>query len=409
MKNILIGIVFLFGTVLGMLAATQVGEELVYKIPAKYLTFGRPAEIQATSKILHGKRPENGKILYITGGSSGFTSGNEHTLSAALTERLGVPVRVYNISSASQKMIESFSMIGKMPKATEKGQIYVMTTYGGHRATTVPNASLSGAFFRTRALLRHDELRDLINNHNLLEEPFMSNSGREVTDPKKYMAGLDKEYTSSVGSHWLKYFIHDKVRRMNRRKIHKSLFTDKDVYPEDDYSERRLNSTARIFANPNQQKRIEARHTRYSNALKNAIKDLTPEQIQQRKDFALYSLEKSKELSDTKNYKFGAIEIPIYSPLFYDPLIYEYRTTFNEQLRALSEEKNFPVFYLDDDIKDLEAINNWNDSGHMTNVGRHAFEKYYVDALVKFMSGDEGGVYGNVAIPSTQNETVSQD
>jgi len=373
MKNVLVGIVFLFGMSLGLLTATQIGEELIHKIPAKYLTFGRPDDIQAAAKIYNGVPPENGKLVYIMGGSSGFTSANEQSLSNQLTERLGVPVTVYNVSAASQKMIESYSMIGKMPETTQKEQVYVVMTYGGYRASSAPVSSVRSAFSRLRSLLRHDAIRDLIENENLLEESFMLNPKGKAQDPKEFMASLDKKHTSSVGS------------------------------------EKVLERVKRVFAHPNHQKRIQARYDRYTNNLTSNYERLNPETIKKRQDFALYSIKKSKELSNQKNYSFTALELPIHKSLHSKPLIYDYRTSFNQKLIALAKNNNFPIFYLDEYISEMEPKNRWNDTGHMSVLGRYTYEKYYVDVLTRFINGDEDGVYGDKTLPPNSKSLELQD
>ena len=406
MKNVLVGIVFLLGTFLGMLTATQVGEELMHIVPAKYLTFGRPDDIQAAAKIYKGVPPENGKLVYILGGSSGFTSANEYSLSKQLTEKLGVPVQVYNVSAASQKMIESYSMIDKMLESSEEDQIYIVMTYGGYRAAAAPKSAVRSAFSRTRSPLRHDAVRELIENGNLLEESFMLDAKGNAVTPTEFMAPLDKKYTASVGSHWLKYLMLDKLKKINKKKFRKNFFTDQPAFRENDYSERILNRVRKVFANPKQQKRIQARYTRYTNNLTANYERLKPEEAKQRKDFALYIIGKSKELSDQKNYKFTALELPIHKSLHSKPVIYDYRTSFNAQLKDLSREKGFPIFYLENYIDEMEGLNRWNDTGHMSVLGRYTYEKYYVDALAKFINGEEGGVYGDISLApvSTQSE-----
>jgi len=409
MKNVLVGIVFLFGMSLGLLTATQIGEELIHKIPAKYLTFGRPDDIQAAAKIYNGVPPENGKLVYIMGGSSGFTSANEQSLSNQLTERLGVPVTVYNVSAASQKMIESYSMIGKMPETTQKEQVYVVMTYGGYRASSAPVSSVRSAFSRLRSLLRHDAIRDLIENENLLEESFMLNPKGKAQDPKEFMASLDKKHTSSVGSHWLKYFMLDKMKKVTRKKFRKNFFTDPNAFNENEYSEKVLERVKRVFAHPNHQKRIQARYDRYTNNLTSNYERLNPETIKKRQDFALYSIKKSKELSNQKNYSFTALELPIHKSLHSKPLIYDYRTSFNQKLIALAKNNNFPIFYLDEYISEMEPKNRWNDTGHMSVLGRYTYEKYYVDVLTRFINGDEDGVYGDKTLPPNSKSLELQD
>ena len=65
----------------------------------------------------------------------------------------------------------------------------------------------------------------------------------------------------------------------------------------------------------------------------------------------------------------------------------------------MGKEKGFPVFYLDNDIKELDIFHNWSDTGHTSTIGRFVYEKYYVDAIAKFISGDTGGVYGYEKLP----------
>jgi len=138
MKNVFIGIVFLIGSIVGAWSATFVSEELVYKIPSEYLSFGRAREIQAGAKIYSGERPQNGKVLYITGGSAGYASVNEHSLEEKLTDRLGVPVNVHVIATASQSVVESFAMVEKFPKNPLEEQAYVLMTWSGHRVSSDP-------------------------------------------------------------------------------------------------------------------------------------------------------------------------------------------------------------------------------------------------------------------------------
>ena len=129
------------------------------------------------------------------------------------------------------------------------------------------------------------------------------------------------------------------------------------------------------------------------------VKNLTPEAAQARRDFALYFYEKSHRLAANKNYNFAAIELPIHQSLHNQPEVLKFRNTFNSQINALGKDKGFPVFYLDNDIKELDIFHNWSDTGHTSTIGRFVYEKYYVDAIAKFISGNAGGVYGDEMLP----------
>ena len=406
MKNVFVGIVFLLGCALGLVAATQVKVEFLFKIPAQYLTFSRSTEMQAASKIYYGKRPENGKVLYITGGSLGRVSGNEHSLSKKLTERMGIPIQVYNVASNGQRVPESYSMIDNMPASTNKKQTYVLMTYGGHRTTTSPNSALVSSFYRKRTLMRDDAVRDLITRDNLFNETFMPKGKKEGRDPKQFLAELDKEHTASLGSRWLKYFFYDKAKKLTRKVPPKNIFKDPDVFRKNDYSPVRINGIIKAFKK--NRDRYELSHKKYYNILVGVIEKFTPEQAQNRRDFALYFFDKSNGLALKKDYEFAALELPIHRSLHNHPQVYDYRKTFNTQLKALGDKKDFPVYYLDEDIKELDVFHNWTDTGHMSVVGGSIYEKYYIDVLVKFLSGDDGGVYGDVLLNSPASDSQSQ-
>jgi len=380
---------------MGTLTASQMGAELLFKIPSEYLTFGRRSETQGAEKIYHGERPPGGKVVYISGGSSGFASANEHALSEELTKRMGVPVRVYVIAYSSQSVTDSYSLQASIPKADDTEQVYILMTYGGHRAISEPHAAIRSTFKRTRTLVRPEALRKLINDENLLEEPSFYRGLNTVTDHKKYMAEMDKEFTSSVGSHWLKNFFHDKMKKLSRNvKNKKSYFVEQDVFRKNDYAQSRLDSVYKSFQKPKIRKRREQAHKKYADILLRNISNLTPEEAERRQNFARYMFKKSKETSDRKNFKFGALELPVYNDLLTQPVILEQRKNFNRKMQSLSIEHDFPVFYLEDAIEELDVFEYWYDTGHMSPIGRHKFQKYYVDALVKFLNGDRGGVYG---------------
>jgi len=414
MKHTLICIIFLIGSIAGALTGSLVSEELVYKVPAKYLTFGRARETQTASKIYNGRAPENGKILYIMGGSGAYASGNEHSLSEKLTQRLGVPVEVFILATANQIIPESYAMIEKLPKSSIQDQAYVLMTYSGHRTIAHPAKSLAGALRRKRILLRYDALRNLFKNDDLFDEPFMvieENSMADpelqtlMSDPEIILATIDKDYTSSVGSHWMKYFILDKMKKLSRKRIPNNIFEDKDVFSKNEYSEANLKRTKNAFKNPKVRSRYERGHKKFFDVLLQRTSLIPDEHIQHRQDFALYFIEKSKLAADHKNYKFATLELPLHSSIYDEPIIETYRTKFGEKLRTVSHDSGFSNFYLSGPVDELSPFDHWYDTGHMSPIGRYIFEDYYVDALVSFMTDNEGGLYTENNMAADEKES----
>lgn len=403
MKNVLVGIVFLLGTLLGTLSATLVSEELVYKVPAKYLTFGRVREMQAGKKIYYGKRPKGGKIIYILGGSAGYASANEHHLSEELTKRLGVPVQVYIVATSSQNIAESYSIIDKLPKQSSNGDAFVVMTWSGYRISSRPQDMIAGALNRDRMLMRHDAIKDLITNDDLLKQPFMLRNDAIVTNPSEYLAKIDKDHTSSVGSFWLKYFASDKVKKIARKKTPKNIFVDGDVFSTSPYSKRRLDTVALSYTKPAQMARFERNHKKYIKRLQNTIKKLTPEESRRHRDFSLYFMSEASKMANSRGYEYSTLELPLNNIVHEDPDISVFRKAFNTELIDLSQQKGFKNYYLDNRISELDPFNFWYDAGHMNPIGRKHFAPYYLDALERFLTGHSDGVYGiktqNASLP----------
>jgi len=245
-----------------------------------------------------------------------------------------------------------------------------------------------------RILLRYDATRDLILNGGLLNESFMSNSEGAITDPKKYIAAIDKEFTASVASHWMKSFLHDKLKKLNRKRVPKNIFLQPDVFLKTEYGAARQKRVKRAYKNPKVRARYERNHKRYHDILLRNVSKLKPDTARHSKDFALYFIEQSKLMADKKKYTFGTLELPLNTVVHNDTVINKHRTAFSEELQALSRQKDFSNYYLVDEIAELGPFENWYDSGHMSPVGRKVYEKYYLDALVKFMTNGSDGVYG---------------
>ncbi|HCU5991982.1 TPA: hypothetical protein ACK8SK_002824 [Legionella pneumophila] len=373
----------LTGLLFGALIYSNFQLKWLYKIDGQYLTFTQSRATQSIAKLYNFNPNEDKNTLYfiIIGGSSAYHSINDKLLSSILSKKLNKPVKVLLISYPSMCLLETFNLISAIPKA-QYGNSYIINAWSFWKMTTDPFEQTKHALSYDRSLfIGNKELINILQKDKKLTQYIPKVYQDYPWDYDNWDDFLNNENlprSSTIFTTWTKYFLLDKLLKLNRSDF-KHLFKDyEEVSSAEDLSKTAIEQFKNLLKQPAMKQQIASSKINHINDFDRRYKYVMIN-LDKIISFNLLIFNKSAELAKSKGYEYIVLELPISNDSYQSTNI----TAFIQKFRNSIVQDLSSVKYVN--YQSIPSLDNneyaWWDLVHMTIVGK----KIYMEKLASFL------------------------
>lgn len=192
----------------------------IYKVNGRYLTFTQPGLMQSMAKLFKFKPKKGVEQFIVFGGSASLHAINDIDLSNKLTKLLKRPVEIILVGSDDQQLLDTYEMIGELPKIPPGYNVHIINTWSFWRIALKTTSDLLVPCFHNKILCSKSGVDFLIRNN--INPPDGFKTWKNFSDKKGIFS------KTSAFSMWLKYFILDKLIKLNNHR-YSYLFKDDKI------------------------------------------------------------------------------------------------------------------------------------------------------------------------------------
>lgn len=364
-KGILKLVCLLLGLIAGVCLFSLYRYQWIYKINSQYLTFAQPEMMQSLAKLFQFK-PKKGVTQFIVfGGSASLHAINDIDLSDKLTKKYNRPIQVILVGNDDQSLLDTYELISVLPDVSPKYHVNIINTWSFWRL--IPGA--------VSKIIDHSyQNKIFFSKAGSDVAPFLAKNNFELpanySNWKDYFAEEHDSHLSDSLSKWVKYFLLDKLIKLNRGRysyLFKDPLSDDPSEMQSPYYERR---TIKLMQTRKRQlirdaiiKKLFASYSGQSNAL-------TPEKRKQWIMYSMHMFSAINELGRKKGYNVITLELPINAISMKNKAIRHNLEVIHSGIAALK----IPYVTAHNQTYLENDSNAWWDLVHMNLVGKQLYE-----------------------------------